>query len=227
LERDLSNGGFRLTAPDPQDLEHNRAIIRLTILRPFFTRGRDEESKASNYELMQAKAEKLKAWLTGDIRQPTFNFATLDASLTVRDVAVGTALALTECFVDEIDKNRPSTSKWWTFEPALIAQGGLALINNLLSRSIQHAFDADIQDDGGDSSGDEFHATCRKHVMKAVEFASDEFSFEHGIAGCAVVYVTALWATEPVDKLSKVTSSQTSIISFHISSVSIMPHLSY
>ncbi|CAK0874208.1 unnamed protein product [Prorocentrum cordatum] len=190
IAADLMEGGFVLGEPDPSDQQHAMAILSAVICRPMRTRGRGASADpARDEDVLRARLDTMMSLFNGDIRSRRVSHVCAGCCAGAGDCASKMAVAaVTETFVDSLSTTLPSTSKWYTAEPAMIPQVGLTLLCGILP---QLAVGTIEQLDENDE--DELRRSCAMKVNKAKSSLTDPQHWQDITA--------AFWGAEPVDKL--------------------------
>ncbi len=100
------------------------------------TRGRVDLGSAVNENLLQDLRTRLGEMLNGDVRRVgTQHFCRgRECCANVREASLKLADLLVSAFWEVLSSVQPSTSRWHTFEPAIVPQTGLLLIHGLGQR---------------------------------------------------------------------------------------------
>ena len=197
VDKDLRNGGFfGNVRPTDRDLKHTRAILRLTLLRPLYTKGRDSQVSLVKQEPELRELEKrlLDAY-QGDIRRNRTEYI---GPLDLRAAVYAQVMSVVHAFLEPIRVSLQAANKWWTHERSLISQGGGLAFHNLPGGAVVENFGDDSG--GGDDAEqleneeeDDFHNICKRRVALAKEYCEDP-DHQYNI-------LVATWTTEPTDKL--------------------------
>ena len=206
IERDLLNGGFVAGGiVDEECTSHTARIISMTLLRSLRSKGRDNEKQGRHEPLLRELYDKLVSLLNGDVRLLKFCHICNSCCKNAREAAVKIEDAMVTAYAELLGADRPSTSRWYTFEPTLVHQGGVALIHDL-GREFGHSALGVVEevvdlDEGGinDRPGQDaqdvgFQAYVAKKLRRACDAHLDP---EHKMD-----IVQALWAVEPLGKLN-------------------------
>ena len=143
VQSDLESGGhFPGVAPPSEYKTHLRVMLRITLLRPLFTRGRRGELSTPKMEdELTELARIIEIAFNGDIRAYYCMFYDVDGTVTMMEAAVACANVVSR-LADDLGRDLASTHRWHTIEPSLTRQGVLAILHNLLRRGVHSAFSA-------------------------------------------------------------------------------------
>lgn len=192
--------------PDLSFEQHARAMMTATLLRPCRTRGRaPEEAPAVLQHRAEHHCERMLQWFTGDWRAPRCAYFQRSSSEVVsrEDVVSGMTRAFHDAFLELLGCSTPSTSRWYTFEPALTLVCGGLLCHRLLARAFEKAFnrelDVVIEDPRVKQGGEERELSWQEvnslSLQKAANFLLHEPSAQH--------MLLTMVATEPLDALNQ------------------------
>ena len=196
VEASLQDGGYIPGGECSEaDAQHTRMMLSLLLCRPLRTKGRSALEPGRREDDLRDLLDRLCAMLTGDIRVSTVAHVCSGCCDSAGTAAAKITSLLDEAFTSRMGHALPSTNKFWTFEPSMVAQGGLWLIHGLAKQVLPRSLGSHNSDQEN-SDDDDFRKRVSRKVRKAKAAADD--------VNHALQLAAALWATEPLDKLSAV-----------------------
>ena len=184
------------TEPSTACLDHVQRVLRFTLLRPIFTRGR-ATGEAPKEQHLRALAARVLDVFNGDISKLRVTHFCKGCCPSARATALNMADVLVTC-LEALSTHLPSTSKWWTFEPCMAPAVFLLMLHNIIGRATDEAFfhEAAAANDCDEDAEVDWHQRCSKRVRQARDLCHDSSARLH--------LALALWASEPMDLLDAV-----------------------
>jgi len=196
VQSDLESGGyFAGVAPPSEYKTHLRRMLRITLLRPLFTRGRGELSTPKLEDDLTNLARLIEKAFPGDTRADHCMFYDVGGTVTIMEAAAAGANVVSR-LADDLGRDLASTHRWHTIEPSLTRQGALAILHNLLRRGVQNAF-RQASDDLPDVAVDREEDFATRMMRKESKCKEDASTPQH----CLNI-IQSLWASEPSDTLN-------------------------
>ena len=140
-------------------------------------------------------------WFSGDWKSSTISYFQSDPARIVGRAEAKDEMvkAFHDAFLERLNQSVPSTSRWYTFEPAMTLIAGGWLGHGLLPLAFSRAFDADLLLDVSQFEGAEdeipWSVFNAMNLQKAASFLKDD--------ECGKNLCLTLVASEPVDALNQ------------------------
>ena len=203
IEHDLHMGGYVPNGTSqPEWLDHTSKMLALTLLRPLRTRGRDVGSTGVNEKLLRELHQLLCSLLNTDVRKRGVGHCCNGCCKNLRETSAKIADAVVTAIVELIPDKLGSTNKLYTMEQAIYSVCAFSLVHYLgedvIPLAIGH-LEPDVVNNDADAAAAEadeapFQTYCNRKARQASAAASD---VQHNVNN-----VIALWAGEPLEKLS-------------------------